>query len=239
VHQASLSSLLVKVFIFIVVGFPRFLRNNTERFLAAFTQFLLITIQYHNQKMDIDMIHPSCTDFPVLLVFIHVYVCVFSSMQLFSWADTFDFHHFFRDTEQLHNLKDSLCWYFRITPNFLSLHHMSTNKYCVHRFYMKWGCVSWVEGPRASIMGYQSESWMFGIAANHNLRRVSLVAPTVKNPPSMQEKQVQFLDQKDSLEKGMATHSSILAGEFHGQRNLMGYSPWVLKELDMTDRLTQ
>ena len=131
------------------------------------------------------------------------------------------------------------CWYFRITPNFLSLHRMSTNKYCVHHFYMKWDCVSWVEGPRASIMGYQSESWMLGITANHNLRRVSLVAPTVKNPPSMQEKQVQFLDQKDSLEKGMATHSSILAGEFHGQRNLMGYSPWVLKELDMTDRLTQ
>ena len=58
----------------------------------------------------------------------------------------------------------------------------------------------------------------------------SLVAPTVKNPPSMQEKQVQFLDQKDSLEKGMATHSSILAGEFHGQRSLVGYSPWGHKE---------
>ena len=101
------------------------------------------------------------------------------------------------------------------------------------------GCVSWVEGPRAIIVGYQSESWTLGIAAKHNLRKVSLVAPTVKNPPSMQEKQVQFLDQKDSLEKRMATHSSILAGEFHGQRNLMGYSPWVLKELDMTDRLTQ
>ena len=80
---------------------------------------------------------------------------------------------------------------------------------------------------------------MLGIAANHNLRRVSLVAPTVKNLPSIQEKQVQFLGQKDSLEKGMATHPSILAGEFHGQRNRMGYSPWVLKELDMTDRLTQ
>ena len=71
--------------------------------------------------------------------------------------------------------------------------------------------MSWVEGPRAIIVGYQSESWTLGIAAKHNLRKVSLVAPTVKNPPSMQEKQVQFLDQKDSLEKRMATHSSILA----------------------------
>ena len=27
----------------------------------------------------------------------------------------------------------------------------------------------------------------------------------------------------------------VLPGESHGQRNLMGYSPWVLKELDMTE----
>ena len=33
----------------------------------------------------------------------------------------------------------------------------------------------------------------------------------VKNLPAMQETGVQSLDQKDSLQKGMATHSSILA----------------------------
>ena len=33
----------------------------------------------------------------------------------------------------------------------------------------------------------------------------------VKNPPVMQETQVQSLGQEDTLEKGMATHSSILA----------------------------
>ena len=33
----------------------------------------------------------------------------------------------------------------------------------------------------------------------------------VKNLPVMQETQVQSLDQEDLLEKGMATHSSILA----------------------------
>ena len=32
-----------------------------------------------------------------------------------------------------------------------------------------------------------------------------------KNPPAMQETQVQSLGWKDSLEKGMATHPSILA----------------------------
>ena len=35
----------------------------------------------------------------------------------------------------------------------------------------------------------------------------------VKNLSAMQETQVQSLDQEDSLEKGMATHSSILAWE--------------------------
>ena len=38
-----------------------------------------------------------------------------------------------------------------------------------------------------------------------------LVAQRVKNPPEMQETQVQSLGQEDPLEKKMATHSSILA----------------------------
>ena len=41
--------------------------------------------------------------------------------------------------------------------------------------------------------------------------KASLVAQVVKNPPAMQETPVLFLDWEDVLEKGMATHSSILA----------------------------
>ena len=61
----------------------------------------------------------------------------------------------------------------------------------------------------------------------------------VKNMPAMQETQVQSLGQEDSLEKGMATHSSILAwkipwteepGRLHSQ--------WGRKELDTTEQLT-
>ena len=37
------------------------------------------------------------------------------------------------------------------------------------------------------------------------------MAQMVKNPPAMQEIQVQSLGQEDPLEKRMATHSSILA----------------------------
>ena len=43
---------------------------------------------------------------------------------------------------------------------------------------------------------------------------------------------------EDPLEKGMATHSSILAGESHGQRSLVGSdcSRWGHKESDVTER---
>ena len=39
----------------------------------------------------------------------------------------------------------------------------------------------------------------------------SFVAPLVKNPPAMRKTWVQSLGWKDPLEKGTATHSSILA----------------------------
>ena len=44
-----------------------------------------------------------------------------------------------------------------------------------------------------------------------------MVAQTVKNLPEMRETLVQSLGWEDPLEKRMATHSSILAWEIHGQ----------------------
>ena len=71
----------------------------------------------------------------------------------------------------------------------------------------------------------------------------SLVAQLVKNPPATQETWVPSLGWEDPLEKGKATHSSILAWrilwtEVHEQRNLAGYSPWGRKESDKTERLS-
>ena len=43
-----------------------------------------------------------------------------------------------------------------------------------------------------------------------------------RNLPAMQETHIQSLGREHRLEKGMATHSSILAREFHGQRSLEG-----------------
>ena len=52
-----------------------------------------------------------------------------------------------------------------------------------------------------------------------------VVAQMVKNLPVIQDTWVQHLGWEDPLEKGMATYSSVLAGEFQGQKSLAGYSP--------------
>ena len=59
------------------------------------------------------------------------------------------------------------------------------------------------------------------------------MAQLVKKPPAMWETWVQSLGWEDPLEKGKATHSNILPGEFHGL-----YSPWGCKESDTTERLS-
>ena len=60
----------------------------------------------------------------------------------------------------------------------------------------------------------------------------------VKNLPAKQEAQVQFLDGEDPLEDKMATHSSILARNIHGQRSLAGYGPLNCKR-DRHDLVTK
>ena len=57
----------------------------------------------------------------------------------------------------------------------------------------------------------------------------------VKNLPAIQETQVQSLHQEDPLEKGMATHSSILAWRIPWTRSLTGSSPRGHKESDTND----
>ena len=66
----------------------------------------------------------------------------------------------------------------------------------------------------------------------------SLGAQTVRNLPAIQEARIQFLGQEDPLEKGMAIHSILLHGEFHGQRSLAVYNLWGCKELDTAEWLT-
>ena len=61
------------------------------------------------------------------------------------------------------------------------------------------------------------------------------VAQLVKNPPAMQDTWVWSLGLEDTLEKGKATHSSILIWWESGTM----YSPWGWKESDTTEWLSQ
>ena len=53
----------------------------------------------------------------------------------------------------------------------------------------------------------------------------------VKNLPANAGDTGLIPGQEDPLEKEMATHSSVLDWETHGQRNLAGYSPWGRKSV--------
>ena len=65
----------------------------------------------------------------------------------------------------------------------------------------------------------------------------SLVAQRIKNPPSMQETGVLSLDQEDPLEKGMATHSSILAWRIPWTEEPGRLQSFGLQDSDMNEGL--
>ena len=64
------------------------------------------------------------------------------------------------------------------------------------------------------------------------------MAQTVKNLPAMWETQVPTLNRKDALEKGMATHSSILDWRILWTEEPGGLCPWARRESDTTEQLT-
>ena len=64
----------------------------------------------------------------------------------------------------------------------------------------------------------------------------SLVAQLVKNPPAMQETLVRFLGWEDPLEKGMATHPSILAWRILMDRGAWWAIVHEVAELDTTEQ---
>ena len=73
---------------------------------------------------------------------------------------------------------------------------------------------------------------------NLTIYQDSLVAQTLKNLPVMWETWVWSLGRDNHLEEKMAT-PVFLPGKSYGQRCLPSYSPWSLKDSDMTEWLTQ
>lgn len=71
-------------------------RNGTKGSCTPVTQFPPVVmssktiVQYHNQKIDIDILHSPYSDFIIL----HEFICVFSSIQLY---------HVFRSDGHQHN----------------------------------------------------------------------------------------------------------------------------------------
>ena len=55
----------------------------------------------------------------------------------------------------------------------------------------------------------------------------------------MRETRVRSLAWEYPLGKETETTPVFLPGKFHGQRSLVGYSPWGCKESDVTVRLTE
>ena len=74
----------------------------------------------------------------------------------------------------------------------------------MYRFLI-WSCIVNISDSLCLIQS-PSETFPYTIKRN----RASLVAQLVKSPPAMQETPVRFLGWEDLLEKGQATHSSIL-----------------------------
>ena len=70
------------------------------------------------------------------------------------------------------------------------------------------------------------------------LFQVSLVAQMVKNQPALQETGFDPWVGKIPWGRAWQPTLAFLPGESHGQRSLVGYSPWGHKESDTTDQLT-
>ena len=59
----------------------------------------------------------------------------------------------------------------------------------------------------------------------------------VKNPPTMRETWVQYLGWEDPRKRALPPLHNFCLENPHGQRSLVGYSPWGHYESDMTKRL--
>ena len=95
---------------------------------------------------------------------------------------------------------------------------------------LPWGC-------------WETQRW-FAVLGHFRDRTTSVYGPPgelvvqmVKNLPAMQQTWVRSLGWEDPLEKGMATHSSILVWRIPWTKDLVGYSPWGHKESDLTEKL--
>ena len=110
-----------------------------------------------------------------------------------------------------HGVAKSWAWLsdFTFTFNF----HALEKEMATHSSVLAWRIPGTEEPGRLPSKGSHRVghdwSYLAAAAAAYGVG-ASLVAHLVKNPPAVQETPIRFLGQEDLLEKGLATHSSIL-----------------------------
>ena len=92
-----------------------------------------------------------------------------------------------------------------------------------------WGRNRWNKSNRTMAVG----GWRLGVQTLRN----SLVAQTVKRLSTMRETGFDPQVGKMPWRREWQSTPVLLPGESHGQRSLVGYSPWRRKESDTTERL--
>ena len=89
-------------------------------------------------------------------------------------------------------------------------------------------------------IGYNSPSYSFALVKGNQYSDLYhhklgfLGGSVVKNPPAMQETQVQSLGQEDPIEKEKTPHSIIFVENSMGREAWQATVPGVAKELGMT-----
>ena len=120
-----------------------------------------------------------------------------------------------------------------------------------HVFHTNSGVLSGLISPPASLEGLQTQHSL-GLIQQHMSRvrkqiilcihcflifGASLVAQTVKRLPAMRETRLDSWVGKIPWRRKWQSTPALLPGKSHGQRSLIGYSPWGHKESDRTERL--
>ena len=78
---------------------------------------------------------------------------------------------------------------------------------------------------------------VLGLIPGRGTKGASLVIQMVKSLPAVRETCVPSLSREGPLRREWLPTPGFLPGESHGQRSLVGYSPWGCKELDATEHV--
>ena len=100
--------------------------------------------------------------------------------------------------------------------------------------------IPWTQEP-GGLQGYPPGHKESGMTEATAYARGHSMAQRVKNLPAMQEPQETWVlsqDQKNPLEEAWQPTPIFLPQKSHGQRSLVGYSPWGHKESDTIEQLS-